>query len=76
MFLHTMIIKDEMEKIITCDISIIHVSIKTTINKLLTASVCNQLTANQLATTLLAKEVTLVNVLSEHLERLILSFYR
>jgi hypothetical protein len=65
MFLHTMVTKDEMEKIITRDISIIHTSIKTTINKLLTASVHDQLTANQLATTLSVKEVALTNILSK-----------
>jgi hypothetical protein len=65
MFLHAMVTKDKMEKIITCGISIIHVSIKTTINKLLTASIHNQLIANQLATILSAKEVTLTNILGE-----------
>jgi hypothetical protein len=75
MFLHTMVTKDEMEKIITRGISIIHTSIKTTINKLLATSVCNQLTANQLATTLSAEEVAPTNILGKRLERLMLSFY-
>jgi hypothetical protein len=71
-----MVRKDKIEKIITYSISIIHAFIKTTINKLLITSIHNQFTTNQLAITLLTKEVTLANILGEWLKRLMLLFYK
>jgi hypothetical protein len=70
-----MVTKDDMEKVITCGISIIHAILKTTINKLLTITVHDQLTANLLANTLSAEEILPANVLGNKLERLTLSFY-
>jgi hypothetical protein len=42
MFLYAMVIKEDIEKVLTRGISIIHTILKTTINKLLTVTVHNQ----------------------------------
>jgi hypothetical protein len=71
-----MVIKDNIEKVITRGISIIYTTLKTIINKLLAVTVHDQLTANLLANTLSTNEILFTNVLSDKLKRLTLFFYK
>jgi hypothetical protein len=76
LYLHAMLTKVDIMKVIAHGITLIHSTTNTTINKALATTLRDQHTANSLAPTLLAEALFPTDSLEMKLEELLLSFYK